>query len=269
MAKPKIVLTIAGMDPTCGAGIGADIRVIQSLGAHPIAVATVITAQNTQNISTISPLDTQILRAQFLSIEEDLVPDAIKIGMLYHRSIIEIVSEYLNKIRTKCPEIPIILDPLHTATVGASLIKEEVHVREVIIEKLLPFVSLLTPNIKEWMWLTKTNDSDPTEDVIFQEIRHLGLKSHQALLLKTTDQHHDKIITHQLIQHQKIYPCTSSRVDMGPVHGTGCALSTAITTYLTRGVSLKQAVDLGQKYVLTSIKKSIAIGKGAKVLMLS
>ena len=142
MSKLNVALTIAGTDPSGGAGIMADLKSFQARGVYGMAVVTSVVAQNTKGVQAICNLDQTILDEQLKSVFSDITPDAIKTGMLAEVETIERVSQYLNTI--SCPYV---LDPVMVATSGDRLISQEAV--EALKEKLLPLATIITPNLPE------------------------------------------------------------------------------------------------------------------------
>lgn len=148
MAKYPIVLTIAGSDSSGGAGIQADIKTMSAIGVYAASTVTAVTAQNTLGVDGVQGIDPDMVARQIDAVFSDLRPDAVKIGMLYSRSIVEAVADRFCHWRPQ----NVVLDPVMISTSGSRLIEEDAV--EAIKEKLFPFASLLTPNLMEAEHLT-------------------------------------------------------------------------------------------------------------------
>lgn len=167
MSKLQVALTIAGTDPSGGAGIMADLKSFQARGVYGMAVVTSVVAQNTQGVQAICNLDQMILDEQLKSVFSDIKPDAIKTGMLAEVETIECVSQYLNTM--SCPYV---LDPVMVATSGDRLISQKAV--EALKEKLLPLATIITPNLSEAEVLFGQELKD--EDAIFKAGKSIQAK---------------------------------------------------------------------------------------------
>jgi len=137
------VLTIAGSDPVGGAGIQADIKTISAFGLYAMSVITAVTVQNTVGVQSVNPVAPELVAAQLDSIFTDLIPDVIKIGMLANEDIVDVVAE---KLRLYCPRL-VVLDPVMLSSSGAELLSR--NGRRAMAEKIIPVVTIITPNLPE------------------------------------------------------------------------------------------------------------------------
>lgn len=154
---PPILLSIAGSDCSGGAGIQADIKTISALGGYAATVITAVTAQNTLGVQAVHPLPADIVRAQILSVTDDLQPAAVKIGMVHNAAIVQVIAQCLQKYRPGF----IVYDPVMISTSGRRLMTEETMLT--IQEELLPLCTLITPNLSEASMLTGQSISTPAE----------------------------------------------------------------------------------------------------------
>ena len=252
--KPKSkVLIIAGSDSSGGAGIQADIKTVTSLGCYAMTAITAVTAQNTTGVKSIVPINPKEISSQINFSAKDIRPNAIKIGMLHSTKVINAVIKSLNKIKIK----KVVLDPVMVAKGGAKLINNNAITN--IKNKLMKKTLLLTPNIPEAEILTKikinsTNDMIKAGKILI----NLGVKN---VLIKgghlKSKQMNDILLNKKII---KIF--VSKRYKSNNTHGTGCTLSSAITTYLSCGKDLIKSCELGIKYVNEAIKSNLNLGKG-------
>ena len=252
--KPKSkILIIAGSDSSGGAGIQADIKTITSLGSYAMTAVTAITSQNTTGVKSIVSIKSKEIEKQIIFTCKDIKPDAIKIGMLHSPSVIKSVIGAINKIKAK----KIILDPVMIAKGGAKLINNKAI--KILKNKLIKKVILITPNIPEAEILTKTKIKS-VEDMIHAGKIFLNLGARNVLIKGghlNTRNLHDVFLNKNEI---KIFK--NKKITTKNTHGTGCTLSSAITTFFSCGKPLKKSCELGIKYVSNAIGSKINYGKG-------
>ncbi len=250
--KSKI-LVIAGSDSSGGAGIQADIKTITSLGSYAMTAITAVTVQNTKGVKSVASISPNEIQNQITFSAQDIKPDAIKIGMLHSKLVIKKVLVSLKKLKTK----KIVLDPVMVAKGGARLIDKEAV--KLIKNDLIQKVSLITPNIPEAEVLTGCKIYNK-EDMVFaaNELIKLGAKN---VLIKGGHLNARKV-TDIFLNKSDFKIFTSKRYKTNNTHGTGCTLSSAITTFFSCGKSLKRACELGIKYVNLSILTNPKYGKG-------
>ena len=252
--KPKSkILIIAGSDSSGGAGLQADIKTITSLGSYALTAITAVTIQNTTGVKSVIPISPADLKNQIIYSAKDIRPDAVKIGMLHSKNVIIKVLESLKILNIK----KVILDPVMVAKGGAKLIDEEAI--KILKKELIKKVYLITPNIPEAEVLTgiKINNK---EDMILAayELLNCGAKN---VLIKGGHLKSKKVIDIFLSKTDfKIF--ISPRHKTRNTHGTGCTLSSAITTFFSCGKNIKKACDLGIKYVNSAILTNPNYGKG-------
>ena len=251
--KPKSkILIIAGSDSSGGAGIQADIKTITSLGSYALTAITAVTIQNTLGVKSVIPLNPNDIKKQIIYSARDIKPHAIKIGMLHSKNVIKKVLESLKILKIK----KVVLDPVMVAKGGARLINEDAI--KFLKNNLVKKVDLITPNIPEAEILTgvKINNRD---NMIFaaKELIKYGAKN---ILIKGGHLNSKKVQDVFLNKtHFKIF--TSPRYKTKNTHGTGCTLSSAITTFFM-WKSIKKSCDLGIKYVNSAILTNPNYGKG-------
>ena len=252
--KPKSkVLIIAGSDSSGGAGIQADIKTITALGSYAMTAITAITAQNTTGIKSIVPIPPKEISNQILFTAKDINPDAVKIGMLHSTKVIESVIYSLKIIKVK----RIVLDPVMVAKGGTKLINNRAI--KLLKDELIKRVTLITPNIPEAEILTNTNIRNK-EDMIFaaHKLIEIGAKN---VLIKGGHLV-SKIVQDIFVSKSEIKIFNSKRYKTKNTHGTGCTLSSAITTFLSCGKPIKKSCELGINYVSSGIKTNPKYGKG-------
>tara|TARA_B100000035_G_scaffold107646_1_gene91292 strand:- start:485 stop:1297 length:813 start_codon:yes stop_codon:yes gene_type:complete len=252
--KPKSkILVIAGSDSSGGAGIQADIKTITSLGSYALTAITAVTVQNTMGVKSVTPIPSNEIKNQIIYSAKDIKPDAIKIGMLHSKSVIKKVLESLKRLKIK----KIVLDPVMVAKGGARLIDEEAI--KILKRDLIPNVSLITPNIPEAEVLTGIKIYNK-EDMILAANQLLNFGA-QNVLIKGG--HLDtKKVEDVFLNRSDFKIFVNPRFKTKNTHGTGCTLSSAITTFFSCGKSLKNACELAIKYVNMAILTNPKYGKG-------
>ena len=247
------VLIIAGSDSSGGAGIQADIKTVTALGSYAMTAITAITSQNTTGVKSIVSIPPKEISNQILFTAKDIMPDAIKIGMLHSTKVIETVVKSLKIIKVN----KIILDPVMVAKGGTKLIDDKAI--KLLKNQLIKRVDLITPNIPEAEILTNTKIISK-EDMIFAAYKLIEIGSKNVLIKGghlTSSNVQDIFVSKSEI---KIF--NSQRYNTKNTHGTGCTLSSAITTFLSCGKPIKKSCELGIKYVNSGIKTNPKYGKG-------
>ena len=252
--KPKSkILIIAGSDSSGGAGIQADIKTVTSLGSYAMTAITAVTTQNTTGIKSIVAIKPKEISKQILFTCEDIKPDAIKIGMLHSTSVIYSVINSLKLIRVS----KIILDPVMIAKGGARLINNKAI--NILKKNLISKVSLITPNIPEAEILTDLKIKS-SEDMI-QAARVLLSMGAKNVLIKGGHLK-SNVVKDIFLNKKEILIFSNKKIKTRNTHGTGCTLSSAITTFFSCGKLLNKSCELGIKYVNQSIRSNLNFGKG-------
>ncbi len=250
--KSKILI-IAGSDSSGGAGIQADIKTATCLGVYSMTALTAVTIQNTRGVKSVVPIPANEIYNQIMYTIKDIKPDAIKIGMLHSTKVINKVNEALNKLKTK----KIILDPVMIAKGGSKLITDQAI--KVMKKTLLKKVLLITPNIPEAEILAGVKIENKN-DMIYaaNKLIEFGVSN---VLIKGGHLKSNKL--HDIFVNKKeIKVFSNKRLNTKNTHGTGCTLSTAITSFFSCGKTLKKSCDLGIKYVNSAILTNPKIGRG-------
>ena len=252
--KPKSkILIIAGSDSSGGAGIQADIKTITALGSYAMTAITAVTAQNTTGVKSIIPIAPKEISNQIIFTSKDIKPNAIKIGMLHSAKVIDTVVKSLDKINIR----KIVLDPVMVAKGGAKLIDDR-SINSLKL-RLLKRVTLITPNIPEAEILTKTKIRTK-EDMIFAANKLLVFGAKNVLIKGGHLQ--SKFVQDVFVNKSEIKIFNNFRHKTKNTHGTGCTLSSAITTFLSCGKTIKKSCELGIKYVNSAINTNPNYGKG-------
>ncbi len=253
----KSVLTIAGSDSIGGAGIQADIKSITCNGCYAMTAITAMTAQNTLGVKSIQESSPEFLEDQIDAIFADIVPDAVKIGMVSNRKLIEIISRKLKEYGAK----NIVLDPVMVATSGAKLISEDAI--ETLKENLIPLATLITPNIPESEILSGMKIE--TEEQMVYAAKHISEKFKTAVLVKGGHSINDA--NDVLYTDGKFLWFPQERIENSNTHGTGCTLSSAIASHLAKGEPIECAINSAKKYLTECLKAGLDLGKGSGPLM--
>ncbi len=248
----KSVLTIAGSDSGGGAGIQGDLKIFSALGLYGTTVITAITAQNTQKITSIYGIPSSIVKDQLDAVLEDFNISSGKIGMVYNQDIIEILIEHLKNNKS----FPVVLDPMIISSTGTTLISESAIT--LMKNDLFPLVDLVTPNIPEMeiyidQKILTLDDMKQSVEIFFDKI-------HTPVLLKGGHRQEDP--TDIYFDGRKLKLYSEKKIDVHETHGTGCALSSAIISYIALGETMEQAILLAKDFVTKSLKTSLKIGKG-------
>ncbi len=250
--KSKILI-IAGSDSSGGAGVQADIKTVTSLGSYAMTAITALTSQNTTGIKSIVPVSSRKISEQIEFTTKDIKPDAIKIGMLHSKDVINSVLKSLNRIKAK----KIILDPVMVAKGGEKLINEPAI--KILKNKFISKADLITPNIPETEVLTNSKISN-IHDVISagKYLLELGAKN---VLIKGG--HLNTISIQDVFINKKVTTIfKNKKINTKNSHGTGCTLSSAIATYYSCGKTLKKSCEMAIKYVNHSLRTQPNFGEG-------
>ncbi len=255
MPRVKTALTIAGSDPTGGAGFQADLKVFNSMGVYGLSIPSVLTIQNTSGVLDIFALPSDFFSTQLDSLLKDIRPDALKTGMLYTSGIVEVVVEKIKEYSLE----NLVVDPVTVSSTGVSLIKEGA--LEVMKNNLFPLTRVITPNIYEASVLTGLdiqNEDDMKKAAV--KLRDYGLKA-----VVITGGHLQEKAIDMFFDGEDFLLLEDERLE-GEYHGTGCVFSSVITAGLALGYDVKEATVKAKEFVWNAMKSAVSIGKGMKVL---
>ena len=248
---PPILLSIAGFDPSCGAGTAADLKTFAAHGCYGVAAITSLTVQNTQGVEAVHNTPSAELRAQLDALAADCEIAAVKIGMLGNRGNAGVVAEFLDAHKFN----HIVHDPVMKSSSGAELL-DAAGVKFLTAE-LLKRASVITPNISEAEILTGLTIKEVADmEAAARKIVELGAR---AIILKGG--HMEKAID-VLFDGAELVQLSGDRVKTDNMHGTGCAFASALAAQLALGRGLFEAATLAKAYVTKAIEKGYAIGKG-------
>lgn len=254
MSSLPNVLSIAGSDPSGGAGIQADLKTFAALGCYGMAVITALTAQNTQGVSCVHIPPAEFVAQQIDAIFADIDVSAVKIGMLGSPDVVEAVAQALKRHGAK----NIVLDPVLVATSGDSL--GAPGVVEAMRAHLLPLARVVTPNIPEAMRFTGLAEPQNVQDLAVLAGHFLALGA-QAVLVKGGHMQGDKA-SDVLFEADQAEVFSQPRVDTKNTHGTGCTLSSAIAAQLAKGLELPRAVESAKAYLTQALRDSARLDVG-------
>ena len=243
------VMSIAGNDPTGGAGLAADIEAISSQGCYPLPVVTCLTVQDTCDIAYIEALDAELVVQQARAVLEDVPVDAIKIGLLGNEEIIVGIHQLLSDY----PEIPVVLDPILVSGGGSPVVSEIMI--EAMTELLFPYTNILTPNNREVLALVPGADSIQSATMILQE---MGC---EYILVTGTHDNTSEVINRLYGQQRELGQYAWPRLPHD-YHGSGCTLSAALAGLLAHGTFVSEAVRQAQDYTWRSLRAGCRIGMG-------
>lgn len=258
--QPAITLTIAGSDSGGGAGIQADIKAMSATGSFACSVITALTAQNTQGVSAIHPVPCDFVEAQLHSVFSDMKIDAVKIGMLSDAGTIKMIARVLRQYKPK----QLVLDPVMVATSGDVLLQAQAI--DSLKSELIPLADLITPNLYEAQVLLGRQVTDIASDQEALESTAkdlLGLGAKGVLLKGGHMQTPDSTDIWVTANHVQAF--SSSRIASQNTHGTGCTLSSAISSYLAQGNTMEASISAAKHYITQALNgaKDYQLGQGS------
>ena len=254
LSRPT-VLTIAGFDPSSGAGMTADLAVMGAHGLFGTACITALTVQSTVGVTATQPVDAAIVRATLETLEDDLPPAGIKIGMLATEAIVLVVAAYLERVRGR--GVPVVLDPVIRSSSGRALL--EPPGVQALCERILPLVDWVTPNLAELGVLAGVEVAcrehlEPAAEVLRRRHARLGVVATGGHLQPPDD----------LVFGSGASPVwlAGERIESRSTHGTGCAFSTAMLCGLVHGLPPLEAAREAKAYVAEAIRRAEPRGRG-------
>lgn len=260
------VLTIAGSDPSGGAGIQADLKTITSLGGYAASAITALTVQNTLGVKSVYPIPATVVYEQIRAVMEDIEPDAIKIGMVKDAEIVRCIAQ---AIKQYLPQF-VIFDTVMVSTSGHNLIDNDVI--GCIEKELIPHVTLITPNLHEAQVLLGRKIESFCQ--MEKAAKELAAKYKISVLIKGGHLDGDIMCDVLSLPHGEIRHFSHQKIQSHNLHGTGCTLSSAIATFVAKSLAegetsvtaqmLESSIDNAKKYVTQAILEGSRreIGKG-------
>ena len=258
------VLTIAGSDSCCGAGVQADLKVISELGATGTCAITAITAQNTLGVSSVFNIPASVVGQQIDAVVSDIGADSLKTGMLVSEEVVEIVCDMFRKYSLK----NLVVDPVVTSHKGEMLLSDE-GIKK-LISDLIPLSCLVTPNIPEAEILagrkieSLSNIKDAASAICEQGASNVLIKGGHVIAHGGDNDANEEIID-LFYDGKEFQYFREKRVDIGNVHGTGCMYSSAIATELAKGNDIISSITVAKQFITKIIKESSMPGKGNRL----
>ena len=249
----KTALTIAGSDCSGGAGIQADLKTMTMNGVYAMSAITAMTAQNTTGVFAVQESTPEFLRQQIDAIFEDIYPDAVKIGMVASAELIAVIADRLKHYQAK----NIVVDPVMVATSGSVLMKRDAV--QVLVDKLFPAATLVTPNIPEAQVLSGLSVRDKKDMLAAAEM--ISNTCHCAVLLKGG--HSIQDASDLLYSNGKTIWFEGKRINNPNTHGTGCTLSSAIAANLAKGLTVEESVQKAKAYISGALSAMLNLGQGS------
>ncbi len=251
----KKALTIAGFDPTGGAGLQADLKVFSMFGVHGLSVLSSLTAQNTTGVSDVMEADPDFFKAQLYVLLEDIKPDALKTGMLYSADVVEIIKEAILHYKLE----NFVIDPVLKSSSGKMLADKRAIAA--IKAEIIPLAKVITPNLREASVISEMPIADMKDMYRAAGIIH----SMGPEVVVVTGGHLESNAIDLCFDGTGYTEFPSPKLP-GEFHGTGCAFSSAITANLAKGASVTESVSIAKEFITSSIKNAGTIGKGMKLL---
>lgn len=258
--KPPLALTIAGYDPSSGAGITADLLVFQAHGLFATSAITALTVQSTLGVAAVEPVSADLLQRTLKHLQIDLPPQGIKLGVLGNAETVSTVAEYLQEIASgsgRNSHIPIVLDPVLRSSSGADLLASEA--LQTLRDSLLPLVDWITPNWRELALLTgKPVTSMPEAEAAAASLADLYPTLNQIVTGGDQTSPTDLI----RLADGTLHHLSGDHIETTATHGTGCAFSTAFLSNLIREKPALDAAKSAKHYVTEALRRSAQIGHG-------
>lgn len=253
MKTMKTALSIAGTDPTGGAGAQADLKTMTVNGVFGMSVITALVAQNTTGVRAVQESTPEFLRQQLDAVFEDIVPDAVKIGMVSSSELIRVIAERLRYYKAR----NVVVDPVMVATAGSALIQNDAV--QTMIRELFPLAAVITPNIPEAEVLSGM--SIRTKEEMEAAAAKINASCGCAVLLKGGHSVNDA--NDLLCADGRLRWFEGRRIENPNTHGTGCTLSSAIAANLAKGYPLEQAVQRAKDYLSAALAEMLDLGSGS------
>ena len=244
-----LILVFAGLDPSGGAGLQADIEAISHCGGHALPIASCLTAQNTRQANAVCSVDKQFMQKQVDAILEDMRISACKIGVIPNQSIAVTIAEVIAQFA----DIPVIFDPVLTATHGIAF--SDTATIQAIQKNLLPNVTVMTPNTQELNMLVDGKSA------IVAKARALCAQGPQYVFVTGADQNTHRV-KHLLFNAKGLVESFECQRLPHSYHGSGCTLSSALATWLAMNLTISEAIKKAQRYTWLSLQHAQPLGTG-------
>lgn len=258
---PPTVMTFAATDPSCGAGMQADILALASIGCHPLSVITGITVQDTVGVESVMALDSDWINEQARTILEDVQVSAFKLGLLGSVENVAVIAE----IVADYPDVPLIIDPILTSGRGDELTNDEM--QAAMCELLFPQATLITPNSLEARRLAYYEEGEEVKHTSLEDaaLRLLAMGSAYVLITGTHERSIDVVNSlygMQISNELGLIKDYHWERLAGSYHGSGCTLASAIAACLAHGLVMEEAIQEAQEYTWQTLKNAFRLGMG-------
>lgn len=250
----KIALTVAGSDPSGGAGIQTDIRVFTAFGLYSMAVITALTVQNTTGVKKSVPVEPDVFRDQLETVLEDIKPDVLKVGMLQTAANTEILAENIKKYNLHLN----VIDTVIKSKNGRYLLDPEGI--EIFIQKLIPLSYVITPNTDEAEALTGIGIK--TEEDIKKTARELHKMGAKYVIIKGGHFDSGEVVVDTLFDGKEFYQIKTPKVNTKNTHGTGCTFASAVASNLAKCMDIYTAFHVAKAYIYGSLVNQVKVGHG-------
>lgn len=255
----KTALSIAGFDPSSGAGVSADLAVFSAHGVLGTAAVSALTVQSTLRVKAVAATDQGLLAAMLAELNEDLPPDGIKVGMLANAGCVAVVADFVERIRQMRP-VPLVLDPVLVASSGAALLDGPG--TQALVERLLPLATWATPNRAEWAVLAGVDREGWKDRHAFEQSCANGRTRWPNLGLVVTGGDEERADDLVLPPGEAAVWLEADKIQTNSTHGTGCAFSSALLCGLLAGQDGVTAARAAKAYVIQAILLAPGVGKG-------
>lgn len=251
----KTALTIAGSDPTGGAGVQADLKVFRHFGVYGLSAVSALTAQNTVGVAAVEAVSAAFLEAQLTTLFNDLRPDALKTGMLFSRASVAVVIKMIKAYDLQ----NVVVDTVIRSSSGASLMAEDA--LALYKSELLSLAAVITPNIGEAAALTGMPVTSEKEmEAAARELKRLGPE-----VVVVTGGHLDNEALDVVYDGAAVHRLRAKKIQ-GEYHGTGCAFSAAVTALLAKGTPALDAVGTAKEFMHAALSNASTLGRGMRLL---
>jgi hydroxymethylpyrimidine/phosphomethylpyrimidine kinase len=253
--KVPVALTVAGLDPSGGAGIAADLRAFARRRVYGCCVATAITLQTTKGVSGVIPLPGRVVEGQLWGVLDDLEPEAVKVGMVANRTVVGVLAKVFSRLQ---PPLPLVLDPVLAASAGGSLAAEGTV--EAVVERLMPLATVVTPNLGEARRLAVAVAGErarrwPAEEIA-SRLHDLG-----PTVVVTGIRKGEEVVD-LFCGPEGLRQLQVDAASLGDGHGSGCTYSAALAAGLAKGEGVLAAARAAQRLTARAIANRLAVGRG-------
>ncbi len=250
------MLVFAGLDPSGGAGLAADVQAIAAAGAHALPVATVLTAQDNNRVRALHAIAPELVRVQADALIASIAIAAVKIGIVGSLANAHCIAAVITELRSRRPDLPVVLDPVLASGQGDALAADD---PLDIVAVLMPFVTLLTPNLPEAAMLC-TDTGTGTGEVAQQAAALLARGASHVLIKGGHDA--GEYVVNRWFATEGTQRSWKTRRLAGSFHGSGCTLASSIAGHLAQQEPMEIAIDRGLGYCQQSLSRAFAIGAG-------